>query len=576
MFEWITDILLKINLGVVIVRILTLLFILSVVIISGCTENIGITGIKNTNKLLNVNSFIPPVITFNVKPRTFQSPYYTNISNNPYYMAFVVTGQSSTKITKIELTNNTSNTYEVMQNSTPDIYKIAQCTVDMKIAPNQECEIIIHIKNSSNISPLPAFIKVSAGGMTVARSIKKASYALIAGDFTQVYPNGSIPGISQTAGSGKCGPNADHPCLILEYDFLNKTLTKVATTNNAINDITKDSNENLYISGIFNSINANGVIIGEPTDFGSTSLIAKAIFYDHGFSSVTDFIGDVTHDSNLRPDGGVYAMEYNQADNKLYIAGTFQKIGRYSTTNGFPLISYDLTQNNGNFNNALGGDDQNPNSIITALTFYNNFMYVSGYYGTISNFEFVPDYAQNTRIINKCSQNLDSYHCLSGSDYSLFITANQNYVQPTYSLTFDSLGGLYAGGGFSSMYYQGTSITDQLLGSKTGGLLVAYNSNPTTSFVNNPSNNWINRLNSSVAPDNNIGIILPYDNNKYYIGGQFSSIANIASDSNYGECGANEDKSCLVAQFDGTNWNKMFTTDGLINVIIPVDGITSN
>ena len=197
------------------------------------------------------------------------------------------------------------------------------------------------------------------------------------------------------------------------------------------------------------------------------------------------------------------------------------------------------------------------------MGFNNNAMYVSGQYGTLDNITYLNDESTTAGnfVINSCtsSDNGLSFSC-DGSYANLDSTVNSDpsaYPQAASSLNFSPDGTLYAAGGFSQINGVGN----------IGEYMIA-----TLAPANSLSDAW-SALLSNQFPDNVIGATVPYADGKYFVGGFFSSIGGIATDANQGICGAGAlsysgTNSCLLAQYDGTQFKKLFTTDGWINTVV--------
>ncbi len=542
------------------------MFIICITLSSCMNNNISNTTGGNKNISSSINAIVP--IQFQAQQHT-ATKYYTTTSNTSEYMAFSLKWQGNIRITTIQLENNINNLFEIESN--PNVFGINQCQTNQTLSGIHECEIMVHITNPFIVNKSSVTLAVIAGGARYTKTLTKSGgYAYIAGDFTQTYANGKLPALAQESGTGYCGPNGNARCQIIKYDFASNTLSTVATTDYAINDIAVDNSDSLYIGGMFTNFTYHNTTLSNGQPSGVSSLLVKMMPTESGVVAI-DWLQSLSSGTPTYPNGAVNAIEFDSTQNQLFFAGGFNSMANYNTNNGFPLLQYNLNTNDGAFINALGDDLSNPDTSVTAIGLdASGNMYLSGFYSQISNFIFNDGYS--ARTINKCIPVNGVHTCLTGSSYSMSITSQEQYVQPAYNLTFQPDGGLYAAGGFSHMYYAGSSI-EEILGSDSGPYLAAFNSDPINSFVNNPTNNWSNPLNSSAPADNVIGVISPYNNGQFYIGGQFSTIGGVAPDANAGECGSNNASSCLLAKFDGSNWSKILTTDGAINVFVIVAGI---
>ena len=534
-----------------------ILSIISLFILVACeSSHVGSANVAtyNSSASNNILGAIPPSLKVRVEPHN--NTYYTTTSNNPYYVAISVANNSKQiTIESITIDNDPNGVFAISNESSA--YNILACNSNMALPSNSTCEIMVQLANTTASAESNTKLSIIAGGVKYQKTLLRTSSAYIAGDFSQVYPYNGKAGLQPVAGNGNCGTNSNLPCQIVKYDFLNNNLTSVGTTDDAINGMVADNVGNIYLAGAFTTATVNGTTITGPSSDSKSSLILQM---DTTNGTISDFINN-TGTTNY-PNQEVYALEYNSSNNTLYFAGGFTSMGTISASNGYPLVGYNISNNS--FFNVLGDDINNPDAAISAIGFDpDNNLYLSGFYGTISQWPFNDSYSNRT--INKCVLNGSSYECINGSDYSVSIQSNQAYQEPAFNLSFQPDGGLYAAGGFSMMYNTDSQLS---LGSLTGLNLLAFNSNPSNLFAYGSWNS-----SASAMPDNTIGFVEPYDNNMFFIGGQFSTIGGIASDTNVGQCGINSNQSCMLATYNGSSWQGVFTTDGVINVLIMVDAI---
>ncbi len=569
----------------IIMLINILLLMLTINCGAGNNDTHNFYAIDNTNNIdsgknidTNINNndhkiAIAP-ISFTIQPRSATN-YYSTISNNLQYQALSIGayGQKA-RINNIILESN--NIFEISTNT--NVYGSRQkiCANNMLLINNQ-CEIMIHALNPFIIDQAPITLKVIISGISYTKTlIKNNNMLYIAGNFTQTYANGNlpaIPSINPAKQSGKCGPNKNLACQILAYNLSTESLNTIASTNFPVNSIAVDNLGNLFIGGYFTQFIYNNTTIKTSTI--TDSLLIKLINNGGGFTA-SNWITDLKS-SWKDPNGAISSIAINPQNNQLYVAGQFTKLGNYNAGNnsGYPVLQYSL--NGGiKFINALGKDSKNPNAVISAIGINEgNNLYLSGYYSQISGLQFIDDVIP-ARIINKCSLIADgTFNCLQGSDYYVTVSGTTIFgqIQTINNLSFTPSGGLYAAGGINYIYFNSLPIRN-ILGRVNGPYLVALNSNPQSSFTYSP-NYWRNSIESaSKQPDATINIIAPYSNNAYFIAGQFATIGTIdIENKNIGECGASNSNSCLLAQFNGSSWRKVFTTDGEISAIAVVSGI---
>jgi len=516
---------------------------------------------NNKASKLNIQSVVPPSLVLTVESRVMGSPYYTTISNSPYYIAIKVTSHSSNnvKISAITLDNNINNVYEISDPRSSGIYGSTPCIAGDSITPSNSCEIMVHLANQNTNSPINAKLSVTANGIKYQKTLIRNSYAYIAGAFSQIYASSNNPGISPIHGDGNCGINNDSLCQIVVYDLVNKTIQTVATTDNVINDMVVDNDGNIYAAGNFESASSDSKSINAPN---GSYLILKIDPSING--EISDFIQSITTGNPSYPNGFIYAMQFNNNQNKLYMTGAFDSIADINSASGYPIAHYDFKANK--FENTLGNDINNPNFAVTALGFDDNDnLYVSGFYDTISNTQFNDGMGSNLNV-NKCTLNNSYYTCYNDSNSVLNISTLNGQLQPAYGITTQENGGMYIVGGFNTINANGISLLT------ANSSLLAFND---LSIGFTSPGAWSNIADNMDNPDNAIAFVKTYDNNKFYTGGEFSSIGGITPDGNAGTCGANSNSSCLLAKYDGTTWNKVLTTDGIINAFVTIDGINA-
>ena len=168
--------------------------------------------------------------------------------------------------------------------------------------------------------------------------------------------------------------------------------------------------------------------------------------------------------------------------------------------------------------------------------------------------------------VNKCTLNNSYYTCYNDSNSVLNINTLNGQLQPAYGITTQNDGGIYIVGGFNTISANSVNLLT------ANSSLLAFN-NLSLSFTS--PGTWSNIADNTNNPDNAIAFVKSYDNNKFYTGGEFSSIGGITPDGNAGTCGVNSNNSCLLAKYDETGWNKILTTDGIINAFVIIDGINA-
>lgn len=148
-------------------------------------------------------------------------------------------------------------------------------------------------------------------------------------------------------------------------------------------------------------------------------------------------------------------------------------------------------------------------------------------------------------------------------------TTPGSYIQGITSIKFDNSGNMYTAGGFHKIGGFGVDIESDFI-IATSSIFNPLNTATFTPSFLDPN-----------YPDELIGFVSPYNVNKFVTGGFFSTIGGVAADSNPGMCGPGASSyagtnSCLFAQYDGSNFSKIFTTDGWINAVVYSNEISSN
>lgn len=491
---------------------------------------------------------------------TENSPYYTNQSNTSYYQAIMVKniGETITNIKDINLSNKAEFTLLDPNDINFSNYypaSLTKCQSDLSLSAGQECEILVKLVNPTTNTRANTQVILNLLDDTFAQvDVTKHPYAYIAGDFSQTY--NTNPLINHNAQTGYyCGQNQDSPCSILEYDLVNNSVKDIASTNMNINSIVTNDDGVLFIAGAFNRIatSQQQLVISGSVDSSLIVAMNPKLNYT---------ISDLIHDTqaNNYPDYDIYTMAYH--NNKLYLAGGFQNIANlHSADDKYPLVSYDFKNNLWSY--PLGDDNNNPDASISAIAFdNNNTLYLSGYYGGISNFTNANPFGIFS--LNKCNLSNGTYLCNDNSNSVAYLNSTNSYI-PATSLIVDNLTNkLFLAGGFSSV--------DNIIKSSVSNNYVI------TEF--DTVNNW----NQNVAPpilmaksDRPIGVVSytsTNDDPELYVGGWFSTIGNLISNPNeVGQCGPSNDEftngvnSCMLAQYNkGTNiWTKLFSTNGVIN-----------
>ncbi len=536
-------------------------------ILSACGSGAP-SGSSGNNPNVQPGAIVPPQLS--VSLQSHGTSAYISSTDTMYYAAFLVTNKSPKEVTLSSVGIAGADINEFAIESDNALYPAgkSQCISDAKLTANASCEILVKLVNPNSITSTKksAKLEIIAGGMRYLPTLSKTSYAYVAGDFSQVYANASesVAALTQIAdANSNCGAG-NYKCQLLEFNLANHNLTSTMTSDLPVNGLAVANNGIIYAGGGLTQANSGVATISKP---GVGSLL---VGINPALSGSAGVITDVLAANGFTttqqyPTDQIYTLAYN--NNRLYIAGGFQSMaGVGDGVTGYPIVTYDTTKiGTSNWTNAFTADANNANLAISALGFVNNEMYVSGLYNTLDGQAYLSEEETTAGnfAINSCtsSDNGLSFTCDASAYANLDSTVNADAnatPQPASSLNFSPDGTLYAAGGFSAI---------NGVGAGNGNYMIA-----TLAPLASLSDTWTSLLNSSF-PDNVIGTTSPYDNNKYYAGGFFSSIGGIAPDGNPGNCGAGAlsfsgTSSCLLAEYDGTKFNKIFTTDGWINSVV--------
>lgn len=202
--------------------------------------------------------------------------------------------------------------------------------------------------------------------------------------------------------------------------------------NNGILCSAVDSNNNLYVGGIFTSV--SGVPANNIAKWNGTTWSSL----DNGG------LGQGV-------DGPVFAIAID-SNNDVYAGGSFTSAGTLSNYNNIAKWS----SSGGYWSTIAGG----ANNTVRAIAIYQNYIYVGGDFNHVTNISAVP----TTKRIAKWDTSISSWSSLNGD-----IVSGNVYAL----LTNPNNGELYIGGDF-------TTFNNGSTNSATKGLLVWY------------SNNWAN------------------------------------------------------------------------------------
>ena len=344
-----------------------LMAILCIFFLSGCG-----CGDAFNYRSKDSNASIEGKLTLTVIAHGDNNYYVTNLSDTPYYVAINIENKSNApiKIKDIQITDNSQFIVE----SNPEYFPANRniCNIDMTLNTSNSCEILIKLKQASQISSTTALLNIiTKNNTTYSKRLTKHPFAYIAGNFSKTY--NSHPIIHSTPQlNAHCGVNQDSLCSILEYDIDNNTVVSIAKTNWNVNSIVADRNGILYIGGGFDSGFTSTQTIDGPTNIANSTLL---LTLNPSNGKIGDFLKDVGQ--NNYPNNEIYSLAYN--DDNLYVAGGFDSIANISTPNSYPLIRYNFTTQI--WNNALGNNTINPDAAITALGFdKSSNLYISGIY----------------------------------------------------------------------------------------------------------------------------------------------------------------------------------------------------
>ncbi len=507
-------------------------------------------------------AIIPPSIAMTTQAHTATSAYYTGSSNNPYYQAYIITnkGNKGTTLNNLSITGTNSSEFIIESNVALYPGSANICNSGMVLAGNASCEIMVGLTNPTTISPnkLTGALSAVVAGVKYNANLSKSTYAYIAGSFSQAYPNvaESISGTTPS-GSGSCGINGQQ-CQLLEYNLASKSINNILDSDYSINSMAVGANGTIYAGGGLTSATAGTTTISQP-GVGSLVLAINPalVTSSNGISDVISASG-LSGTSNY-PDGQIYSLAYN--NNMLYMAGGFQNMAGISSVAGYPVVSYNANSSWGNIFTA--GD---PDLSVSALGFANGSdnLYIAGVYSNLGGNNYNPSGIYGNFPLNECTTaNGGATYTCSATDYvSTNATGNLDGMpQPAASINFDSASTMYTAGGFSAIGVVGTPDTANYV------IATSSNVNPLNSAT------WALSFLGSNYPNNVISTVTPFAVNKFLTGGFFSSIGGIAADNNPGTCGLgalafNGTQSCMLAQYNGTTFSEVFTTDGWINSIV--------
>ena len=515
-------------------------------------------------------AIIPPSITMTTQAHSATSAYYTASSNNPYYQAYTITNKGSKGTTLNSLSITGTNASEFAIKNTATLYPVAAniCSSGMVLSANSSCEVMVGLTNPTTVSAskLTGMLSAVVAGIQYNATLSKSTYAYIAGNFSQAYPNTaeSIAGTTPS-GSGYCGVN-NKQCQLLAYNLASKSISSILNSDYSVNNMAVGANGTIYAGGGLTTATAGSTTISEP-GVGSLVLAINPALVTSS-NGITDVISasGLSGTSNY-PDGQIYSMAYN--NNMLYLAGGFQNMVGISSPAGYPVVSYN-TSSSAWGNIFTAGD---PDLSVSAMGFANGSsnLYIAGAYSNLDGNNYNPTGIYGNFPLNECTtaDGGATYTC-SATDYvSTDATGNLDGMpQPAASITFDSASTMYTAGGFSK------------IGSVGAAASANYPIATSSSYSPLNSATWALSFLGSNYPNNVISAVTPFAVNQFLTGGFFSSIGGVAADANAGSCGLgalafNGTQSCMVAQYNGTAFSEAFTTDGWINSIVYVNQIGS-
>lgn len=562
-------------------------------IITACGSGIN-SGSSGSSKVSTPQAIIPPQITIAVAPHVRGSAYYVESmnpnydTNNPYYNALIVTNKSAKSVTLSNI--------NMPQNDQMYISNLAQyypspnapmCINNMQLARNGSCSIVVYGSNYQNgTSPISENLSITAAGVVFNKILTLTPYLYAAGTFTQVYanPTESINAVPAIDG-GFCGSNQDKACQIIALNLANHQVSTVATADYTINSLTVDNDltGNIYFAGGFSNAAMGGrsITTGDDTKYLIASI--NPVFND----GIGDFIANTGQTEY--PDDVIYTLKYWSNQLRLLANGGFTHIaGLPYSGSGYPLVGYDLT-GVVNWQNQFANG--NPDYPITAIGGGDGMinLFMSGLYGTLDGHQYLSsDVTESgTFVLNSCISTGGGQITCSNNSYALLDATNNSeaFRSPANSINSYWNNDLYIAGGFSQIINNSGSFgqpasTNYIIGRVLGNAPVISSQLDTLTWdYNFGSNYYPNSVINTVMPIT--GAFGTVTNPTFVVGGWFSSIGGIAADNNPGQCGANATsfagtQSCLLAMYDGSAWQKLFTTDGIISSVVYSSVLTVN
>ncbi len=520
-------------------------------------------GNENNTVSLQPGAIVPPAITVSAISHGTPSSY-VSATDNMYYTSYLVSNKSSksTSLSTVQISGQDVSEFAIESDTAKYPTGVTPCNSGTTLSPSGSCQILVKLVNPTavTLTTKTANLVIVAGGVKFAPTLSKTSYAYVTGNFSQVYanPSESVSALTPVSDANSyCGINAK--CQLVEFNLSNHNLNSIMASDYPVNSLALSNNGILYAGGGLTQASANGNTVSVANVGSLLVSINPAL---NGKSGI---LTDVLAQNNVAyPNDQIYSLAYN--NNRLYIAGGFQSMaGVGDGATGYPVVTYDTTGVGSiNWSNAFSLNSNNPDLAVSTIGFdKNNTMFISGLYSNLDGTQYIPESMSNTGnfVINSCASSDNGISFTCNADYASITstTTDPNAMpQPASNISFSPDGTLYASGGFSKI-----NSTDN----GDGNYMIA-----TLPALQQLSSTWSSLLQDNF-PDNVISATVPYDNGKYYVGGFFSSIGGISSDSNSGICGAGAlsysgTNSCLLAQYDGSNYNKVFTTDGWINSIV--------
>lgn len=503
---------------------------------------------------------------------------YINATNNAYYQEFTVTPSTNKGaiLNSISFTQGDTSEFQIRTESSLFPAGTTICTPGMTLTDKtKSCKILVKLVNPNSISEAKSSstLSIKAGSTVITATLNKTPYAYVAGGFSKIYANASesVPSIA-ASGVGECGINGDKACKLVKYDLASHNVETLMDSDYAVNSLAVNNDGNLYMAGMLTSATVknpdgtDGNTVSVPS-VGSLLLSFNPVIN----GKINDVLSSNGFGATSYPNDQVYAM--NIKNNRLYLAGGFNQMAGVGDGTGFPVVSYDLTLSGASaWSNVFTTNINNPDSSVSAIGFNaTGDMYLSGMYASIAGTTFVPSQLPGQFVINKCTTaNSGANYTCGASDFvDIDATGNlDGYPQPASSLLFSPSGMLYSAGGFSRIGSVGVS--------DSANYLIA--SLPNTQAI---TGTWSSILTSGY-PDNVLGTVNPYQDDKFFTAGAFSNIGTIATTSTEsGTCGAGAlnftgKNSCLVANYNNGAWKKTFTTDGFVFSIAYINQISTN